>query len=32
MNKELQKNVSLKLAAKAAQEFIIVVKAPKNKI
>lgn len=31
-SKELQKNLQVKLAANASQEFIIVVKAPKNKL
>lgn len=30
--KELQKNINVKLAANASQEFIIVVKAPKNRL
>lgn len=32
VSKELQKNITLKIGPKTNQEFIIVVKAPKNKL
>ena len=32
VSKELQKNITLKMGPKMSQEFIIVIKAPKNKL
>ena len=32
ISKELQKNITLKIGPKMSQEFIIVIKAPKNKL
>ena len=32
LNKELQKSISVKISANSSQEFIVVVKAPKNNL